>query len=108
MFGEFCQYSTGAKQLIGLVVVLIVCRGGKGVAGAVRPCSDEKKIARRWAARGGACCSCRQTCGPFRMHISNKHGDKIQQQASTRYELMIDTLAIDFRAARQICCRRHL
>jgi hypothetical protein len=26
----------------------------------------------------------------------------------TRYELMIDTLAIDFRAPRQICCRRHL
>jgi hypothetical protein len=34
MFGEFCQYSTGAKQLMGLVVVLIICRGGKGVAGA--------------------------------------------------------------------------
>jgi hypothetical protein len=42
------------------------------------------------------------------MHISNKHGDKTHQQASTRYVLMTDTLAIDFRAARQICCRRHL
>jgi hypothetical protein len=33
------------------------------------------------------------------------NGDKIQQQASTRYVLMIGALAIDFRAARQICCR---
>jgi hypothetical protein len=49
MFGECCQYSTGAKQLMGLVVLLIICRGGKGVGVApVRPCSDEKSIARRW------------------------------------------------------------
>jgi hypothetical protein len=38
------------------------------------------------------------------MRISNKLGDKIQQQASTRYVLMAGTLAIDFRATRQICC----
>jgi hypothetical protein len=34
MFGKFFQYSTGAKQLIGLVMTLVICRGGKGVAGA--------------------------------------------------------------------------
>jgi hypothetical protein len=34
-FGLFCQYSTGAKQLIGLVMTLAICRGGaKGAAGA--------------------------------------------------------------------------
>jgi hypothetical protein len=33
-FGLVCQYSTGAKQLIGLVMALVICRGGKGVAGA--------------------------------------------------------------------------
>jgi hypothetical protein len=38
------------------------------------------------------------------MHIINKNGDKTQQQASTRYVLMTGTLAVDFRAARQICC----
>jgi hypothetical protein len=43
----FCQYSTGAKLLIGLVVILAICRGGKG-AWRVHPCSVEKKIARRW------------------------------------------------------------
>jgi hypothetical protein len=47
--------------------------------------------------------SCR-TCGPFPMHINNELGDKIQQQASTRYVLMAGTLAIDFRATHQICC----
>jgi hypothetical protein len=48
----FCQYSTGANQLIGLMVVPIICRGGKrrglGTAGWMHPCSGEKKIARRW------------------------------------------------------------
>jgi hypothetical protein len=49
-FGLFCQYSTGAKQLIGLVMTLVICREGREGRGGctVRPCSDEKKIARRW------------------------------------------------------------
>jgi hypothetical protein len=33
-FGLFCQYSTGAKQLMGLVVALAICRRGKGMVGA--------------------------------------------------------------------------
>jgi hypothetical protein len=52
MFGFFCQYSTGAKQLIGLVVVLIICRGGKGVSkllgGGCTRAVTGNKIARRW------------------------------------------------------------
>jgi hypothetical protein len=64
----------------------------------MRPCSGEKKIARRW-----------QEILPnlrsiSHMHISNELGDKIQQQASIRYVLMTGALAIDFRATRQICC----
>jgi hypothetical protein len=47
-------------------------------------------VTRRASHAAGKRCSCRRTCGPFRMHISNKHGNKIQQQASTRYVLMID------------------
>jgi hypothetical protein len=64
------------------------------------PCSDEKKIARRWQ-------EALPDLRSISMHINNKHGDKTQQQASmhTRYVLMTGTLAIDFRAARQICCR---
>jgi hypothetical protein len=34
MSGVFCQYSTGAKQLMGLVVILAIFRRGKGMAGA--------------------------------------------------------------------------
>jgi hypothetical protein len=82
MFGRFCQYLTGAKQFIGaLVVVLVICRGGKkGVAGSFTLAEwREENRARRWQERGPA----EGTRGPFLMHISNKHGDKTQQQAST-------------------------
>ena len=104
MFGKFRQYSTGAKQLIELVVILIIyLQGGREGRGG---CT--LAVTRRKPRAAGKRCSYRRTCGPFRTHISNKHGDKIQQLASTRYVLMIDTLAIDFRAARQICCRRRL
>jgi hypothetical protein len=48
MFGEFCQYSTGAKQLIGLMGALIICRGRERRGGCTLAVSDEKKIARRW------------------------------------------------------------
>ena len=82
--------------MIGLVVILIICRGGKGVAGAPLQWR-EKKIARRW----------QEVLLPANLR-SISHAHQIQQQASTRYVLMIDTLAIDFRAARQICCKRHL
>jgi hypothetical protein len=34
MSGVFCQYSTGAKQLMGLVLILAIFRREKGVAGA--------------------------------------------------------------------------
>ena len=55
-------------------------------------------VTRRKSRVAGKRC---RTCGQFPMHIN---GDKIHQQA-VRYVLMIDALAIDFRAARQICCR---
>jgi hypothetical protein len=71
----------------------------------VHPCSDEKKIARHWQEVLPA-----NLRSISHVHISNEHGDQIQQQASTRirYALMTDTLAINFRAARQICCRRRM
>jgi hypothetical protein len=31
--GVFCQYSTGEKQSMGLVVILAIFRRGKGMAG---------------------------------------------------------------------------
>jgi hypothetical protein len=83
------------EQLMGLVVWHWPF-SGEGRAWRVHPCSDEKKIARRWHQDVP---NLRST---FPMHAN---GDKIHQQDSTRYVLVTDALAIDFRAARQICCR---
>jgi hypothetical protein len=55
-------------------------------------------VTRRKSRVAGKRC---RTCGQFPMHIN---GDKTHQQA-VRHVLMAGGLAIDFRAARQICCR---
>jgi hypothetical protein len=51
--GFFCQYSTGAKREAvdgagGGTGNLQGSERGLGAAGWMRPCSGEKKIARRW------------------------------------------------------------
>ena len=80
-FGEFRQYyvfdRSGAIDRAG--------GGTDHLQGRERRGGCTLAVTRRKSRAAGKRCSCRRTCGPFRMHISNKHGDKIQQQASTRY-----------------------